>query len=158
MIAGAREPEILKLDISRETSDVFAISSHLMPGQEQRDMKLDAFQDSREGSYDSNPRLSETRIEACALRDRLREESEWDDEEKRTRSREERSTMTLTTSIERLFFLAKRKTVLEKQTPSFRLEKIIMQIDAVTSTNIQRDNKEKVMKDEMNVKIKLPPH
>lgn len=104
MITGAREPEILKLDISRETSDVFAISSHLMPGQEQRDMKLDTFQVSREGSYDSKPCLSETRIEACVLRDGLRDESEWDGEDKRTRSREERSTVTLITSIERLFF------------------------------------------------------
>lgn len=117
MIAGAREPEILKLDISRETTDVFAISSHLMPGQEQRDMKLDTFQDSREGSYDSNPRLSETRIEACALRDRLREESEWDDEEKRTRSKEERSTMTLTTSIERLLFFGLEKDGIGETNP-----------------------------------------
>lgn len=32
-----------------------------------------------------------------------------------------------------------------------------MQIDVVTSENIQRDNKEKVMKDEMNVKDKGSP-
>ena len=87
VITGEREPEMLELDISRETIDLFK-TSHWIPVQEQRDKEFDTFQLPR-GVEDSNSCFREARIDACFLRDRLCEDTRRE-EQRKNKMREKR--------------------------------------------------------------------